>query len=206
MSKNLVIVESPAKAKTIKKYLGKDFEVVASVGHIRDLVSKDGAVDPENDFRMNYAVTERGEKQVDAIVKAMKRADTLYLATDPDREGEAISWHILEVLRERGVLGTKHVHRAKFFEITKKEIQTAIAHPESLSTALVNAQQARRALDHLIGFKLSPLLWKKVAPGRAAMCWMWTTLRLVFLKACSNVRAWIPASGLPTSSMAPPGK
>ncbi|MEI6457525.1 MAG: type I DNA topoisomerase [Pseudomonadota bacterium] len=179
MSKNLVIVESPAKAKTIKKYLGKDFEVVASVGHIRDLVSKDGAVDPENDFRMNYAVTERGEKQVDAIVKAMKRADTLYLATDPDREGEAISWHILEVLRERGVLGTKPVHRAKFFEITKKEIQTAIAHPESLSTALVNAQQARRALDHLIGFKLSPLLWKKMFPGLSAGRVQSVALRLI---------------------------
>lgn len=179
MSKNLVIVESPAKAKTIKKYLGKDFEVVASIGHIRDLVSKDGAVDPEHDFRMNYAVTERGEKQVEVIVKAMKKADTLYLATDPDREGEAISWHILEVLRERGVLGTKPVHRAKFFEITKKEIQNAIAHPESLSTSLVNAQQARRALDHLIGFNISPLLWKKMFPGLSAGRVQSVALRLI---------------------------
>ena len=179
MSKNLVIVESPAKAKTIKKYLGKDFEVVASIGHIRDLVSKDGAVDPANNFRMNYAVTERGEKQVEVIVRAMKKADTLYLATDPDREGEAISWHLLEVLRERGVLDHKPVHRAKFFEITKKEIQHAIANPESLSTSLVNAQQARRALDHLIGFNLSPLLWKKMFPGLSAGRVQSVALRLI---------------------------
>ncbi len=179
MSKNLVIVESPAKAKTIKKYLGKDFEVVASIGHIRDLVSKDGAVDPANDFRMNYAVTERGEKQVEVIVKAMKKADTLYLATDPDREGEAISWHLLEVMRERGVLGSKPVHRAKFFEITKKEIQHAIEHPETLSTSLVNAQQARRALDHLMGFNLSPLLWKKMFPGLSAGRVQSVALRLI---------------------------
>jgi DNA topoisomerase-1 len=179
MSKNLVIVESPAKAKTIKKYLGKDFEVVASVGHVRDLVSKDGAVDPANNFRMNYAVTERGEKQVEVIVKAMKKADTLFLATDPDREGEAISWHILEVLRERDVLGVKPVHRAKFFEITKKEIQHAIEHPETLSTSLVNAQQARRALDHLIGFNLSPLLWKKMFPGLSAGRVQSVALRLI---------------------------
>ena len=179
MSKNLVIVESPAKAKTIKKYLGKDFEVVASIGHVRDLVSKDGAVDPAHDFRMNYAVTERGEKQVEVIVKAMRKAETLYLATDPDREGEAISWHLLEVLRERGVLDKKPVHRAKFFEITKKEIQHAIEHPETLSTSLVNAQQARRALDHLMGFNLSPLLWKKMFPGLSAGRVQSVALRLI---------------------------
>ena len=179
MSNNLVIVESPAKAKTIKKYLGKDFEVLASYGHVRDLVPKEGAVDPTRDFEMRYELIERNERHVAAIEKAMKKADTLYLATDPDREGEAISWHLHEILKERGVLKDKPVFRAKFFEITKKEIQNAIASPEQLSTALVEAQQTRRALDYLVGFNLSPLLWKKIMPGLSAGRVQSVALRLI---------------------------
>ena len=179
MSSNLVIVESPAKAKTIKKYLGKDFEVLASYGHVRDLVPKEGAVDPDNDFEMRYALIERNVRHVDAIERAMRKASALYLATDPDREGEAISWHLHEILKERGVLKDKQVHRAKFFEITKNEIQKAIASPESLSTELVNAQQARRALDYLVGFNLSPLLWKKIMPGLSAGRVQSVALRLI---------------------------
>ena len=168
MSKNLVIVESPAKAKTISKYLGKDFDVMASYGHVRDLVPKEGAVDPENEFAMKYQVIERNEKHVKAIIKALKKADALYLATDPDREGEAISWHLIELLKERDVLNGKDVHRVVFHEITKQAVQDAVAHPRELSGDLVGAQQARRALDYLVGFNLSPLLWKKVQRGLSA--------------------------------------
>jgi DNA topoisomerase-1 len=168
MSKNLVIVESPAKAKTISKYLGKDFEVMASYGHVRDLVPKEGAVDPDNDFEMKYKVIERSEKHVNAIIRALKKADALYLATDPDREGEAISWHLIEILKEKGALNGKPVHRVVFYEITKNAVQEAIDHPRAVSNDLVGAQQARRALDYLVGFNLSPLLWKKVQPGLSA--------------------------------------
>jgi DNA topoisomerase I len=168
MAENLVIVESPAKAKTIKKYLGKDFEVLASYGHVRDLVPKEGAVDPERDFAMQYRVIERNEKHVDAISKALSKASSLYLATDPDREGEAISWHLHELLKERGQLNGKTVHRVAFYEITKNAIRAAVAEPRGLSMDLVNAQQARRALDYLVGFNLSPLLWKKVRQGLSA--------------------------------------
>ena len=168
MADNLVIVESPAKAKTIKKYLGKDFEVLASYGHVRDLVPKEGAVDPEHGFAMKYRVIERNEKHVEAIAKALKKANTLYLATDPDREGEAISWHLFELLNERGDIGDKAVHRVAFYEITKNAIRAAVDSPRGLSMDLVNAQQARRALDYLVGFNLSPLLWKKVRQGLSA--------------------------------------
>jgi DNA topoisomerase-1 len=168
MSKNLVIVESPAKAKTISKYLGKDFDVMASYGHVRDLVPKEGAVDPEHGFAMKYQVIERNEKHVNAIVRALKKADALYLATDPDREGEAISWHLIELLRERDALDSKDVHRVVFHEITKQAVQDAVAHPRGLSDDLIGAQQARRALDYLVGFNLSPLLWKKVQRGLSA--------------------------------------
>jgi DNA topoisomerase-1 len=168
MSKNLVIVESPAKAKTISKYLGKDFDVIASYGHVRDLVPKEGAVDPEHGFAMKYQVIERNEKHVNAIVRALKKADALYLATDPDREGEAISWHLIELLRERDALDSKDVHRVVFHEITKQAVQDAVAHPRGLSDDLIGAQQARRALDYLVGFNLSPLLWKKVQRGLSA--------------------------------------
>ena len=168
MPKNLVIVESPAKAKTISKYLGKDFDVMASYGHVRDLVPKVGAVDPDNDFSMKYQVIERNEKHVNAIVKALKNADALYLATDPDREGEAISWHLVELLNEKKALNGKPVHRIVFHEITKAAVREAIEHPRDISSDLVGAQQARRALDYLVGFNLSPLLWKKVQRGLSA--------------------------------------
>jgi DNA topoisomerase-1 len=168
MSKNLVIVESPAKAKTISKYLGKDFDVLASYGHVRDLVPKVGAVDPDNDFSMKYQVIERNEKHVNSIIRALKKADALYLATDPDREGEAISWHLIELLKEKDALNSKAVHRVVFHEITKAAVQEAIDNPRGLSADLVGAQQARRALDYLVGFNLSPLLWKKVQRGLSA--------------------------------------
>jgi DNA topoisomerase-1 len=168
MSKNLVIVESPAKAKTIKKYLGKDFEVLASYGHVRDLVPKEGAVNPDADFAMKYQLIERNSKHVDAIAKALKKADKLYLATDPDREGEAISWHLYELLKDRKVLKDKGVRRVVFHEITKRAINDAVENSRELSTELINAQQARRALDYLVGFNLSPLLWKKIRRGLSA--------------------------------------
>ena len=168
MAENLVIVESPAKARTIKKYLGKDFEVLASYGHVRDLVPKEGAVDPDNNFAMQYRLIERNERHVDAISKALKKSAALYLATDPDREGEAIAWHLHEILKERGELKNKQVHRVVFHEITKNAIREAVATPRGLSLDLVNAQQARRALDYLVGFNLSPLLWKKVRRGLSA--------------------------------------
>jgi len=161
-------VESPAKAKTIKKYLGKDFEVLASYGHVRDLVPKEGAVDPAHHFAMKYQVVERNQKHVDAISRALKKAKSLFLATDPDREGEAISWHLYELLKAQGALEGKSVQRVVFYEITKNSVREAMATPRELSVDLVNAQQARRALDFLVGFNLSPLLWKKVRPGLSA--------------------------------------
>lgn len=168
MSRNLVIVESPAKAKTISKYLGKDFDVMASYGHVRDLVPKEGAVDPEHGFAMQYQVIEKNQKHVNAIIKALKNAKALYLATDPDREGEAISWHLTELLREKNALNDMPVHRVIFHEITKNAIKEAIDNPRDISGELVSAQQARRALDYLVGFNLSPLLWKKVQRGLSA--------------------------------------
>jgi DNA topoisomerase-1 len=168
MPKNLVIVESPAKATTISNYLGKDFHVLASYGHVRDLVPKEGAVDPEQGFAMKYQIIERNEKHVKAIIKALKSSDALYLATDPDREGEAISWHLIELLKERKALVGKAVHRVIFHEITKDAVRDAVANPREVSTDLVSAQQARRALDYLVGFNLSPLLWKKVQRGLSA--------------------------------------
>ena len=168
MAKNLLIVESPAKAKTINKYLGKDFHVLASYGHVRDLVPKEGAVDTEHDFAMNYEVIEKNEKHVDAIAKAAAKADSLYLATDLDREGEAISWHIAEILKQRGLLEGRALHRVVFSEITPRAIKEAVAQPRALSMDLVNAQQARRALDYLVGFNLSPVLWRKVQRGLSA--------------------------------------
>ena len=161
-------MESPAKAKTIKKYLGKDFEVLASYGHVRDLVPKEGAVDPKHHFAMKYQVVERNQKHIDAISRALKKAKSLFLATDPDREGEAISWHLHELLKSQGELKGKEVSRVVFYEITKNSVREAMAAPRELSVDLVNAQQARRALDFLVGFNLSPLLWKKVRPGLSA--------------------------------------
>lgn len=176
---NLVIVESPAKAKTIQKYLGPDFDVIASYGHVRDLIPKEGAVDTENGFEMKYQIIERNEKHVQAIAKKLKGADALYLATDPDREGEAISWHLYELLKARRQLGKRAVYRVVFNEITKRTVKEAVAHPRELSFDLVNAQQARRALDYLVGFNLSPLLWKKVRRGLSAGRVQSPALRLI---------------------------
>jgi DNA topoisomerase-1 len=179
MGHNLVIVESPAKAKTIKKYLGKDFEVLASYGHVRDLVEKEGAVDPSQGFAMKYGLIDKNKPRVDAIEKAARKADTLYLATDPDREGEAISWHLAEILRERGALDGRDLKRVRFYEVTKNAIREALDHPEDLNDNLINAQQARRALDYLVGFNLSPLLWRKIKPGLSAGRVQSVALRLI---------------------------
>jgi len=179
MSTNLVIVESPAKAKTIEKYLGKDYKVLASYGHVRDLIPKKGAIDPDHDFAMKFEIIEKNEKHINAIKKALKKADALYLATDQDREGEAISWHLYELLKEDGVLDKKDVHRVVFNEVTKPAIKEAIDHPRKLSNDLINAQQARRALDYLVGFNLSPLLWKKVQRGLSAGRVQSPALRLI---------------------------
>jgi len=168
MASKLLIVESPAKAATINRYLGPEFEVLASYGHVRDLPSRDGAVDPDNNFAMTYELNEGSEKHVNRIIKAAQKADMVYLATDLDREGEAISWHIYEILKQHGLTEKIPFYRVEFSEITKKAIQDAVNNPRELSMDLVNAQQARRALDHLVGFSLSPLLWKKIQTGLSA--------------------------------------
>ncbi len=165
---SLVIVESPAKAKTIKKYLGTGYQVLASYGHVRDLLPKEGAVDPAHDFAMKYHLIEKNKKHVDAILSALEKCDNLILATDPDREGEAISYQLVEYLKEQGALDGKTFERVAFFEITKAAILEAMKNPRDISMDLVNAQQARRALDYLVGFKLSPLLWRKIRPGLSA--------------------------------------
>ncbi|SEA22386.1 DNA topoisomerase-1 [Thiothrix caldifontis] len=179
MSENLVIVESPAKGKTIQKYLGSGFEVLASYGHVRDLIPKEGAVDPDNGYAMRYEIIDRNQKHVDAIARALKKANNLYLATDPDREGEAISWHLYELLNERGALKGKNVQRVVFHEITKHAVQEAVANPRDLAHDLVDAQQARRALDYLVGFNLSPLLWRKIKPSLSAGRVQSPALRLI---------------------------
>ncbi|MGC1729277.1 MAG: type I DNA topoisomerase, partial [Steroidobacteraceae bacterium] len=168
MAENLVIVESPTKARTIKKYLGREFDVLACYGHVRDLVPKEGAVDPERGYAMRYQVLEKNARHVDAIARSLKKSSALYLATDPDREGEAMAWHLKEILTERGDLDGKRVQRVVFYEITRNAIRAAVGQPRDLSLELVNAQQARRALDYLVGFNLSPLLWKKVRRGLSA--------------------------------------
>ena len=168
MNTALVVVESPAKAKTLNRYLGSNFKVLASYGHVRDLLPKSGAVDPEKDFEMRYEIIEKNARCVDAIAKALKKADVLYLATDPDREGEAISWHLCELLKERKALGQKEVKRVVFHEVTKSAIREAMDNPKDLSRNLIDAQQARRALDYLVGFNLSPLLWRKLHAGLSA--------------------------------------
>lgn len=175
----LVVVESPAKASTIQKYLGKGFKVLASYGHVRDLIPKEGAVDTAHDFKMDYQSIERNAKHVDAMVKAMNGVDGLLLATDPDREGEAIAWHICELLKNKKALKDKKIGRVVFHQITKKAIQEAIKHPRNIAMELVNAQQARRALDFLVGFTLSPLVWKKIRAGLSAGRVQSPALRLI---------------------------
>src|ERR1700759_3984407 len=191
MADNLVIVESPSKAKTIKKYLGKDFEVLASYGHVRDLVPKEGAVDPKHHFAMKYQVVERNQKHIDAISRALKKAKPLFLATDPDREGEAISWHLHELLKSQGELKGKEVSRVVFYEITKNSVREAMAAPRQLSVDVVTGQQARRALDFLVGFNLSPLLWKKVRPSLSAGRVQSPALRMICERE-DEIAAFIP--------------
>ena len=176
---NVVIVESPAKAKTINKYLGKDFTVLASYGHVRDLPAKDGSVRPDDGFSMSWEVADRADKRLKEIAQAVKGADHLYLATDPDREGEAISWHVQEVLRQRKALAGVDVKRVVFNEVTKAAVQDAFKHPREINQELVDAYLARRALDYLVGFTLSPVLWRKLPGSRSAGRVQSVALRLI---------------------------
>jgi DNA topoisomerase I len=176
---NLVIVESPAKAKTINKYLGKGYEVLASFGHVRDLPAKSGSVDPEDDFRMLWELDPKAQKRLNDIARAVKDADKLILATDPDREGEAISWHVLQVLKDKKALKSQPVERVVFNAITKQAVTDAMAHPRVIDQALVDAYLARRALDYLVGFTLSPVLWRKLPGARSAGRVQSVALRLV---------------------------
>src|SRR6202521_5789668 len=177
---NVVVVESPAKAKTIHKYLGPGYEVLASFGHVRDLPPKDGSVDPEHDFRMSRQLDPKAAKRLSDIAKAMKGAKKLILATDPDREGEAISWHVLEVLKEKSALKqTQEIERVVFNAITKQAVTEAMKHPRGIDAALVDAYRARRALDYLVGFTLSPVLWRKLPGARSAGRVQSVALRLV---------------------------
>src|ERR1700694_3990338 len=177
---NVVVVESPAKAKTIHKYLGPGYEVLASFGHVRDLPPKDGSVDPEHDFRMIWQVDPKAAKRLSEIAKALKGAKKLILATDPDREGEAISWHVLEVLKEKRALKqTQEIERVVFNAITKQAVTEAMKHPRGIDAALVDAYRARRALDYLVGFTLSPVLWRKLPGARSAGRVQSVALRLV---------------------------
>lgn len=178
-AENVVIVESPAKAKTINKYLGSDYEVIASYGHVRDLVNKDGSVNPDEDFAMRWQVGERSGKTINDITRLVKKAKSVYLATDPDREGEAISWHIKEILEENQLLEGKALHRVAFNEITKSAIQEAFKQARELDTPLIEAYLARRALDYLVGFNLSPVLWRKLPGSKSAGRVQSVALRLI---------------------------
>lgn len=163
----VLIVESPAKAKAIGQYLGKDFKVLSSFGHVRALPTKNGSVDVNDSFKMSYELTEKGATVVPQLIKDVKNASKLYLATDPDREGEAISWHLFEVFKENNVL-PKEVHRIVFNEITKTAVQNAITSPRKINDNLVQAQRLRQALDYLVGFSLSPVLWRKLPGSKSA--------------------------------------
>ncbi len=178
MAQHLVIVESPAKAKTIEKFLGPGYRVMASFGHVRALPSKQGSVDTANDFEPKYQILPESKKHIDAIKKELKGVDRLLLATDPDREGEAISWHLLAALG-LDKKPTMEIRRVVFHEITKDAIINAVKHPRDISTELVDAQQARSILDYLVGFNLSPFLWKKIRYGLSAGRVQSVALRLV---------------------------
>ena len=175
----IVVVESPAKAKTINKYLGPGYKVLASVGHVRDLAEKDGSVRPDEDFAMTWEVGARSSKPLGEIVQAAKAADRIILATDPDREGEAISWHVLEVLRQKRALKDVQVQRVVFNAITRAAVTEAMAHPREIDMELVDAYLARRALDYLVGFTLSPVLWRKLPGARSAGRVQSVALRLI---------------------------
>src|SRR5271163_272914 len=176
---NIVIVESPAKAKTINKYLGPSYEVLASFGHVRDLPAKNGSVDPEANFQMIWEVDPKAAGRLNDIAKALRGADRLILATDPDREGEAISWHVLEVLKEKRAIKDQKIERVVFNAITKQSVTEAMKHPRQIDGALVDAYMARRALDYLVGFTLSPVLWRKLPGARSAGRVQSVALRLV---------------------------
>ncbi|MFW6300539.1 MAG: type I DNA topoisomerase, partial [Oceanicaulis sp.] len=176
---NVVVVESPAKAKTINKYLGSDYTVLASFGHVRDLPAKDGSVRPDDDFAMEWTIDSKSQPRIKAIADALKDADTLILATDPDREGEAISWHLLEALQKRRVLKDKRIQRVAFNSITKRSVSEAMNQPRELDMELVEAYLARRALDYLVGFTLSPVLWRKLPGARSAGRVQSVALRLI---------------------------
>ncbi len=175
----VVIVESPAKAKTINKYLGKDYGVYASFGHVRDLAAKDSSVDPDDDFAMRWEVDAKSAKRMSEIGGAVKDAERVILATDPDREGESISWHVHEILKNKKLLKDKRVDRVVFNAVTKDAVQEAMRHPREIDEALVDAYRARRALDYLVGFTLSPVLWRKLPGARSAGRVQSVALRLV---------------------------
>jgi DNA topoisomerase I len=201
---NILVVESPAKAKTINKYLGPGYKVLASFGHIRDLPSKDGSVKPDEDFAMVWQVDERGQKRVKEIADAVKGADKLILATDPDREGEAISWHVLEVLKQKKVLGNTKVERVAFNAVTRTAVLEAIENPRQIDKELVDAYLARRALDYLVGFTLSPVLWRKLPGARSAGRVQSVALRLVCereteIEAFRSQEYWTIDTGLSAS-------
>src|SRR5262249_60955060 len=176
---NIVVVESPAKAKTINKYLGPGYEVLASFGHVRDLPAKNGSVDPDQNFHMVWEVDDKARKRLDDIARAVKGASKLILATDPDREGEAISWHVLEVLKQKNALKKQAVERVVFNAITRQAVLDALKNPRRIDDALVDAYLARRALDYLVGFTLSPVLWRKLPGARSAGRVQSVALRLV---------------------------
>src|ERR1700733_5554208 len=176
---NVLVVESPAKAKTINKYLGSNYTVLASFGHIRDLPSKDGSVNPDDDFAMIWEVDPKAQKRIKDIADALKGADKLILATDPDREGEAISWHVPQVLKQRHALKDKQIERVVFNAVTKSAALDAIAHPRQINEELVDAYLARRALDYLVGFTLSPVLWRKLPGAKSAGRVQSVALRLI---------------------------
>ncbi|MEM9221981.1 MAG: type I DNA topoisomerase, partial [Pseudomonadota bacterium] len=176
---NVVVVESPAKAKTINKYLGNDYHVVASYGHIRDLPPKEGSVDPDDDFNMIWQLDAKSAKRINELARAVKEADRLILATDPDREGEAISWHVLQVLKEKKAIKAQAVERVVFNAITKQAVLDAMRAPRDIEADLVDAYRARRALDYLVGFNLSPVLWRKLPGARSAGRVQSVALRLV---------------------------
>src|SRR5688572_24413584 len=175
---DVVVVESPAKAQTINKYLGSGYKVLASYGHVRDLIEKDGSVDPAQDFDMKWELRDK-RNALGEIVKSLKSAKRLILATDPDREGEAISWHLEEVLRQKGALKGIDVQRVTFNQITRDAVRDALAHPRNIDQDLVNAYRARRALDYLVGFTLSPVLWRKLPGSRSAGRVQSVALRLI---------------------------
>ena len=176
---DVLVVESPAKAKTIGKYLGPGYTVLASYGHVRDLPPKDGSVRPDEDFAMDWEVDPQSQKRLDAIAQAVTKGGKLYLATDPDREGEAISWHVLDVLQRKKALQDVDVKRVTFNAITKKSVLDAVANPRDLDQPLIDAYLARRALDYLVGFTLSPVLWRKLPGSRSAGRVQSVALRLI---------------------------